>query len=768
MTSNHPLFLQLRYSRGTDLKLTRFPTRLIILGIFLLLIVTSIGQFTAIPVAEAQQNFDGMGIQRTTTDIMNAQLLVPAERPVHIKIEHEAEDRPTLPQNPASPPVSATGAGGQPVLGPTQKVREPRLPQSTSIEFTGATLSDTGAFPPDTMGAVGSSQFLVGVNGRIRTFNKTTGLADGVINADMDVFFSSAMTPIGGTFTSDPRVRYDHFTDRWIVIIIDVPPSQTNNRILLAVSNTGVISGSTVWTFFFFQQNLVPTTGDTGCLADYPTLGVDVNALYIGTNQFCPGFSGTAGFVVQKSSILGAGPIVVTAFRNLAAGVSAGPYTPQGVDNYDPSATEGYFIGVDNANFGILSVRRVSNPGSTTPTISGNIQITVPTTTYGPNAPHSGNTQGATGFLDVIDDRLFAAVMRNGHLWTAHNIGVDSSGVAATGDRTGVRWYELSNLSGTPLLDQSGTIYDSAGSNPLYYWMPTVMVSGQGHAAFGMSASGVNIFPSAATIGRLSGDTLGTLQGTPVIYEAGAGAYNPPSDPGGPSRRWGDYSYTSLDPCDDMTMWTIQEFTNATNSYGVRAVKLLAPPPAVVPVGPIATFLIGKTSVLLTIDGTATSGRGFFDPGAGFNCRLAVNVTNSVTVNSLTYVNPTQIMLDLSTVGATTGLATVTITNPDGQQVATSLIIADFTIPPQLNFLAIDTPTLTWNRVGWATEYEIQIANNTRFAGRLVYPVGNVLSFTVPSPSPLSEGLWYWRVRARNGIRVSAWSKIQTFTIDLP
>jgi hypothetical protein len=106
------------------------------------------------------------------------------------------------------------------------------------------------------------------------------------------------------------------------------------------------------------------------------------------------------------------------------------------------------------------------------------------------------------------------------------------------------------------------------------------MVSGQGHAAVGFSSSGAAAYADAATVGRLAGDTLGTMQ-TPVTYTASTFAYNPASDPGGGGgRRWGDYSYTSLDPCDDMTMWTIQEFTNATNSYGVRAVELIAPPPA--------------------------------------------------------------------------------------------------------------------------------------------------------------------------------------------
>ena len=51
---------------------------------------------------------------------------------------------------------------------------------------------------------------------------------------------------------------------------------------------------------------------------------------------------------------------------------AAGPYTPQGVDNFDPAANEGFFIGVDNLAFGLLQMRRVATPGGT-PTISANI-----------------------------------------------------------------------------------------------------------------------------------------------------------------------------------------------------------------------------------------------------------------------------------------------------------------------------------------------------------------------------------------------------------
>ncbi|MBI1800090.1 MAG: hypothetical protein HYR71_00475, partial [Chloroflexi bacterium] len=262
----------------------------------------------------------------------------------------------------------------------------PASPQTLSTNFLGATLSGvnpTNSFPPDTMGAAGPTQFLVGVNGRIVTFNKTSGTTDSVLNTSMDNFFASVKSSSGGTFTSDPHVRYDRLSGRWIVIIIDVPggTGAGPNRVLLATSNSGTISGSTGFTFYYFQQDQPTPPGDTGLFADYPTLGVDVNALYIGVNQFTSAgsFVNTTAFVVRKSSILSGGPIVVTAFRGLLDGNFYGPYTPQGVDNYDPNATQGYFIGVDAHFYGVLDVRRVSDPGGA-PSLSGNLVVSTAST----------------------------------------------------------------------------------------------------------------------------------------------------------------------------------------------------------------------------------------------------------------------------------------------------------------------------------------------------------------------------------------------------
>jgi hypothetical protein len=434
------------------------------------------------------------------------------------------------------------------------------------------------------MGAVGPTQYIISVNGRLVSYNKTTGVADGALNTTQDIFFASVMSSNAGTFTSDPRIRYDRKSQRWIFLIIDVPGGSgaIPNRILIAVSNTPTITPASSFTFFFFQQQTVTPAGNTNDLADYPTLGVDDNALYIGCNMFTNGltFNGTSAWVVRKSSIMGAGPIVVSAFRGLATGTGAGPYTPQGVDNMDATSTDGYFIGTDNASFSTLQIRRITNPG-TTPSISANITLTVPTTNYSITVPHLGNAGGTNGNLDALDDRLYAAVLRNGHLWTAHSIQVTTAGVAGTtGGRNACRWYDITNLSTAPTLSQSGTIFDNAASNPVFYSIPSVMVSGQGHAAFAMTSAGVNARANASTVGRLSGDAAGTT-GTKTNTTASSTAYNPPSDPGGGSgRRWGDYSYVSLDPIDDQTMWMVHQFCDATNSYGSRITKLIAPPPA--------------------------------------------------------------------------------------------------------------------------------------------------------------------------------------------
>ena len=384
--------------------------------------------------------------------------------------------------------------------------------------------------------------------------------------------------------------------------------------------------------------------------------------------------------VVRKSRVLSGpgGDLVpggdVAAFRNLTTTpAGTGPYSPQGVsDVHDAASTSSWIAGVDNAGFGVLVFRQITfaSTGAWPPSgISGNLSLAVPATSIPLTVPHQGNVFGTDGELDAVDDRLFAAQLRGGRIWTAHNISVDSAGVSP-GDRNGSRWYEIDVSGVSPSLSQAGTLFDTAPTNPRFYWIPSIAVSGQGHAAIGTSASGATQRINAATAGRLAGDPPGTL-GPAVLYTASASGYNPPGDPG-PARRWGDYSLTSVDPSDDMTMWTIQEYCDATDSYGVRVVEILAPPPASFSTATPDTLMTGQASVLVEVTGTSAAGSGWFDPGAGFPSRLAATVTGGVTVNSVAYSSPTSVTLDLDTIAAAPGPVSVTIANPDGQQLTSA------------------------------------------------------------------------------------------------
>lgn len=622
------------------------------------------------------------GITETVDAIMAREANAPpiVGLRLHDKPERRGFNRELLPQNPDSPAVSSWPIGA---INPEPQFGE-RSPQNIGVEFLGMDDSESGFIPPDTIGDVGPSQIVVAANGRIKVFSKAGVL--GSLNAGLATFFSSVNAGGGAV---DPRVVYDRLSNRWFVIAIT---TATPNRIVIARSSGSSITGTSSFTFFQFQQDLVGTTpnADTNAFADYPSLGVDVNALYIGCNMFLGGgASGTTGWVINKANLLAGAPtLTVTAFRQMATAAGAGPFSPRGVTNDDPAATTGYFIGADNATFGRLTLRRIGTPGGT-PTISANITLTVPTTSDPENVP----AQGSTVNIEATNDRLFDARIRRNHItgirsiWTAHAIEVNASGVAsASGARNGVRWYQVSNYTATPALTQSGTLFDNSATAPDFYVYPTIAATGQGHMAVGASVGATDRFMSAVTAGRFRTDAAGTIQ-APLIIEPGAAAYTVTF--GGPRNRWGDYSSTVVDPTDDMTIWTIQEYCNGTNSWGLRVAQLRAPPPATPTACSPASLTAGASNVNVVVTGTPAAGSAFFDPEASFPNHIAANFSGTgITVNSVTFNSETQITINVTVAaGAAAGARDVTVMNPDGQVVTGSglLSIAAGCLPASVN-----------------------------------------------------------------------------------
>jgi Gametolysin peptidase M11 len=79
-------------------------------------------------------------------------------------------------------------------------------------------------------------------------------------------------------------------------------------------------------------------------------------------------------------------------------------------------------------------------------------------------------------------------------------------------------------------------------------------------------------------------------------------------------------------------------------------------------------------------------------------------------------------------------------------------------------YYTLDTPTLTWGRITWATGYQLQIDDNSNLSSPFDTPTidGNTLEYTTQA---LVNGTYYWRVRALpNG----DWSAIQRFEVGAP
>ncbi len=87
---------------------------------------------------------------------------------------------------------------------------------------------------------------------------------------------------------------------------------------------------------------------------------------------------------------------------------------------------------------------------------------------------------------------------------------------------------------------------------------------------------------------------------------------------------------------------------------------------------------------------------------------------------------------------------------------------------PVRNQFNTRNPTLTWGRVSWARGYSVQIATNPTFTSVVwqndALPADS-LSVTV-GPPPLSNGTYYWRVRAlQSATAWGAWSAADTFSV---
>jgi len=397
-----------------------------------------------------------------------------------------------------------------------------------------------GVAPPDTNGAVGATQYVQWVNASIAVFKKATGaLVSGptAANALWAGFGGGCQTNNAG----DGVVVYDKLANRWV--ISQFSGETTPYLQCVAVSTSSDATG-TYFRYSFQYNNF----------NDYPKMGVWPDAYYVTFNVFnLPStFLGANACAYNRSAMLTGAAAAQVCFQQPA---SVGGLLPSDLDGTTPppGGSPNYLL-----NFGANSLNlfkfhidfsNTANSTFTGPTAIG-VAAFSPLCGGGTCVPQPGTSQQ----LDSLADRLmFRLAYRN---FGTHESLVVNHSVAA-GSSGGIRWYEIQNPAGTPVVTQQSTFAPDSS----FRWMGSIAMDHVGDMAVGYTVSnGATVFPSVAYTGRVPTDPPSTME-PEVNLVSGSGSQN------GGLTRWGDYSAMQVDPVDDCTFWYTQEFMKTSGSF---------------------------------------------------------------------------------------------------------------------------------------------------------------------------------------------------------
>ncbi|MCP4356488.1 MAG: hypothetical protein GY796_00520 [Chloroflexi bacterium] len=438
-----------------------------------------------------------------------------------------------------------------------------------------ATLTGSYYIPPDPIAAAGPNHVVSVVNVAIQWHTKA-GVQQN--NQSLQTFFSGS-SPAPTTVTFDPKVIYDQYEDRFVVVTLEkidtgINPNAGNiSRIYLAVSDDSNPAG----TWYYQVIDAKVNTGGLDYWFDYPGFAVDEDVIYITGNMFQ--FVTNAGatfnqlWIIDKGAGSGGlydGGTSATSSMNPAGAGFNVTYQPAhvfgsgGIPGAGPIGT--FLVGYNGFTFGgpganeVVSIIRVDDPVGT-PTMSGSFVPVADLEDIGgvfgfpdlPDAPQNGTAT----LVEVNDRRTYQAVWRNNSLWATTSI--EPNAGADTGQTTAHWWHlDTSAAPGSPVtLTDEGNIGGEDIATGAYTFFPSVAVDPCNNAGFGFAASESTIYPGAYYTNRYASDTAGIVQSTGTLV-AGTDYYIRTFGTG--RNRWGDYSGMALDPDNEATFWVFNEY----------------------------------------------------------------------------------------------------------------------------------------------------------------------------------------------------------------
>ena len=390
-------------------------------------------------------------------------------------------------------------------------------------------------------------------------------------NAPLDVpqyrnslagFFAGTVGTLGTT-AFDPKVVYDQYRDRFIVVALEVlggPPLQS--RILVGISKGADPNGGW-WTYAI--NSMVPTAPPAGGAvvdryADYPGLAIDDEAVYVCNNMFSAAgaYGGVRLWIINKAPAYAGGVIVAPVYDPY--GLSGQPLyatTTQPTHMYgpEPAGVGTYLVSYSGLSDGVdeyIDIIQVDSPNL------------LPVFTFNQLGPFGNIDDTALALIDapqlggappieVNDRRALNAVWRNNNLYMCATVRATTAADLA---QTTAHWWRVDTI-GFTVADQGDVGANDLGAGGTYTFMASVMVDQCDNMAIGFAASNASIYCGAYYATRLASDAPGTI-GLTGTLQAGTDWYNRFFS--GPRNRWGDYSGLSICPVDQATFWVYNEY----------------------------------------------------------------------------------------------------------------------------------------------------------------------------------------------------------------
>jgi hypothetical protein len=425
---------------------------------------------------------------------------------------------------------------------------------SFTANFQG--ILQTAWLPPDCTTAVGPNNVMIAVNTDLACYSKAGAFQFKWPN--MNVLFGPVLPSGAGIF--DPRVAYDHYSQRWIVVAGARRASPAGSWLMIAVSQTSNPGGAYwVWAL---DATLDGSTA-TNNWADYPMLGFDTQAIYIVSNMFQVG----GGFQYCKLRILNKAELYAGGvgsshtikwydFWNLKNPDGSVAFTVQpavhfrGVGGNPPA----YLVNAIWPASNKLTLWTLNSPialwSGGTPTLT---KDSISCRDY--DLPPDAQQLGTSVRIETNDTRLLNAVFQfvgnTQRLWTCHTGKHTWSGDSEA--RSVVQWYEIDVLA------KNVVQQNRYGASGKYYFFPAIQTDISRNAYVVVSRSSSSEYGQLRQTGRKVGDPLNDLQNSALV-KAGEGSYT-----GG---RWGDYFGICRDSGNSAVVWMYGEYARTGETWG--------------------------------------------------------------------------------------------------------------------------------------------------------------------------------------------------------